>query len=615
MNIKSLSKIITLGLLLLTVSCSEDHTYYQTAASAAITGLAEEYEAGEAIMFTCDVVPTQGATITNYLWEFGDPDNTTSTDSSPVFTYTKDGTFTVKLTVTDSNNLKTQKTQKITITNPTKANFTLAKDEYMYGDEVQFYDASVTKGSTTITGWLWEFADSDNSTSTEQNPKFTYKVAGSYPVKLTVTDSYGLKASITKSVNVIDPTMIIQMQWTAALGGAIKGGSSPALSADGSVVYMLRSTSGSDKAQLHAYNSADGVALWTMDISEAMAQSTPVTDVTATAAATDVFCSPSVGPDGSIYMIVRDLQSGTRVGPVTIAANSNGKVKWARANGATGTNLYAVTPAIDSNGNIIVATRGNEMWVYDSNGNINILSTGTLGITAGISVSKNGVAYASANGANGFFATNIATGSQMWVYNKDFAAAPDAFTGALRSAQSSIDTDGTLYLVSDATGGGGQIIAIDPNTGNSKWVYKTLGAIPDGGVIIANDGTLYANGGTSADQGLIALNHDGTFKWSYATKAIVQTSPLVDDRGYVHIVDAQGNYYVITDQGILYAETNLGGTCTSTPVMDNKGRLYVAIVKDGVATMVCATSKASSYSTDAPWPMKGQNPCRTGLQK
>ena len=43
---------------------------------------------------------TDGATITGYLWNFGDGE--TSTEAKPVHTYAADGTYDVRLTVTDS---------------------------------------------------------------------------------------------------------------------------------------------------------------------------------------------------------------------------------------------------------------------------------------------------------------------------------------------------------------------------------------------------------------------------------------------------------------------------------------------------------------------------------
>lgn len=599
---------VILGLALLVTACSEEHTFYNTAAKTEIAQGADQYEVGEPITFTDNTVPTNGTTIKSYLWEFGDAEGSTSTEPSPTFTYKKDGSYTVKLTVIDSNDLKASNTRTVRIINPTKADFTVDQEEYFLGDVVKFSDASTTKGSTTITSWKWEFADEARSTSEEPNPSFKYAEAGSYPVKLTVTDSYGLTTSVTKSINIQDPSQVLATQWTAELGGAVKGGSSPAVSPDGSTVYMMRSLAGSDLAALYAYNTSDGQVKWTLDLSVAMS------GTSATAQAKDIFSSPSVGADGTIYMIVRDLQATTaQRGIYVIAVNSNGSLKWAKKGGVSGTNLYAITPAIDSNGNIIVATRSNEVWKLTPAGEISVFATDGLGATAGMTVSKSGVAYGAANGKNGFFAMDINTGSSLWKYNTDFGGAADAFTGALRSAQAAIGADGTIYFVTDADTGG-QIIAFNPS-GTVKWIHNTSGAIPDGGVVIAEDGTIYSNGGMAPSEGLIALNNDGSVKWTYATKGNVQTSPVIDNRGYVHVVDAGANYYVVKSDGTLLAETQLGQSCTSAPVMDANGRLYVTVQKDGKPTVICVTSKATSYSVSAPWSMRGQNPCRTGLQK
>lgn len=604
---KNKMTFILSALLLMMTACSEEHVFYNTAAKAGIVA-ESEYEVGVPITFTDNSVPTQGTTIVSYLWEFGDADKSTSTEKTPTFTYKKDGTFSVKLTVTDSNQLCSTSQHNVTIINPTKADFEVNKSEYYLGDEVKFIDKSTTKGTTTIVAYLWEFADADNSTSAEQSPTFKYSKAGSYPVKLTVTDSYGLTTSITRSVNIQDPTKVIATQWTASIGGAIKCGSSPALSPDGSTVYALRSLAGSDVAALMAWNTTDGQLKWALDISAAMAEKSP------TAQAKDVFSSPSVAADGTIHIVSRDLQSTTaQRGVYVMAINPNGSVKWVHKGGASGTNLYAITPAIDAAGNCYVATRGKEIWKLTANGQATVFADGLNDITGGLTISNSGVVYAAGKGNTGLFAFNTSSNSLAWMYNSDFGGAADAFTGALRSAQATIAQDGTVYYVTDVAGGGA-IIAIGTN-GASQWVYKTVGAIPDGGVVLGEDGTIYANGGTDAASGLISLNPNGTLKWNFATEAVVQTAPVVDDRGYIHVIDANSNYYVVKSDGTLFASAKLATSNISSPVMDSKGRIYVSVVKDGVPTMMCVESKATGYAAASAWPMRGQNPCRTGRQK
>lgn len=398
------------------------------------------------------------------------------------------------------------------------------------------------------------------------------------------------------------------MQWTAKLGGAVKGGSSPALSPDGATVYMLRSLAGDDKATLSAFNTADGQLKWSFDISEGMSGGSE------TAQAKDVFSSPSVGADGTVYMIIRDLQSTTAQRALyVLAVSPEGKLKWYHKGGASGTNLYAVTPAVDATGNVYVATRGNEVWKLSAAGQATVFSTEGLGVTGGVTLSRSGLLYAAANGKNGLFAMDINAGARKWVYNTDLGGASDAFTGALRSAQASIGADGTSYFVTD-TSTGGAVIAFNPD-GSTKWIHATAGAIPDGGVAIAADGTIYANGGTAPAEGLIALNADGSRKWVFATEGNVMTNPVIDNRGYIHVIDARANYYVVKDDGTLFAESKVGTECTSAPVMGSDGRIYTTVSRDGVPTVICVTSRAAGFSADAAWPMRGCDPQRTGLQK
>lgn len=598
---------ILLAVWVLSASCKDDETVYNTAARAAFN-VGEEFEVGEVITFGDATVPTEGTEVVGYLWEFGDEAQSKSTEKNPTFTYVQDGIFVVKLTVTDSNNLKATSQKEIRIINPTAPDFVVDKEEYMMGDEVRFTDATTTKSGTTITGYLWEFQDAGKSTSTQANPVFVYREAGSYLVKLTVTDSYGLKASVTKSVNVLDPTKSVAVQWTAAIGGAVKSGSSAALSPDGSTVYMLSSMSGDDVAVLKAYHTSNGSLKWTFDISKGMQ------DGSATAIAKDIFSSPSVSSDGSVNIVVRDLQStsGSR-NLYVLSVNADGTKKWHYAGGGN-KNLYAVTPAVDADGNVYVGHRGGALWKISSTGICTELaSEGLFDMTAGFSISKSGVLYGAGKGNLGLFAYDVHADATKWVYNSDFGSASAALTGALRSAAATIGADGTVYYVTDQTTGGA-ILALNPD-GSEKWKYQTNGEIPDGGVVLAADGTVYANGGRKPSAGIFALNGaDGTLKWEYSVGDDVMSVPLLDDRGYVHFVASDATYYVLKADGTLFSSLKIGDSSDSSPIMAGDGRVYVPVMKDGVPTMVCVTSKAASYATDSPWPMRGGNPQCTGLQ-
>ncbi len=65
---------------------------------------------------------------------------------------------------------------------------------------VSFSSAGSTDRDGTIASRAWDFGD--GATSTQVNPNHTYAAAGTFPVKLTVTDDQGASASVTKDVTV-----------------------------------------------------------------------------------------------------------------------------------------------------------------------------------------------------------------------------------------------------------------------------------------------------------------------------------------------------------------------------------------------------------------------------
>ncbi|HEY3363403.1 MAG TPA: PKD domain-containing protein [Methanosarcina sp.] len=140
-----------------------------------------------------------GSNITSWSWDFGDGE--TSIDKSPVHTYTKAGTYTVSLTVTDENGETDtdEETDYMTVKpgpDPTKpvANFSGSPVSGNAPLNVKFTDMSTGK----INSWYWDFGDKTHSNS--KNPSHIYKKYGSYSVTLTVKDTTkGLSNTITKS--------------------------------------------------------------------------------------------------------------------------------------------------------------------------------------------------------------------------------------------------------------------------------------------------------------------------------------------------------------------------------------------------------------------------------
>jgi len=127
---------------------------------------------------------------TSWLWNFGDPVNTTSSERNPTHIYSLPGNYSVELTATnDGGSNKTVRQGYIFTYYPAVANFTGTPTSGSYGLSgltVQFSDHS-TGG---VSSWDWDFGDGSYSEyNTHQNPGHTYAI-GRYSVNLTVANTF-----------------------------------------------------------------------------------------------------------------------------------------------------------------------------------------------------------------------------------------------------------------------------------------------------------------------------------------------------------------------------------------------------------------------------------------
>jgi len=134
-----------------------------------------------------------------YFWNFGD--GSTSTVNNPSHTYIKTGTYTARLTVTDSTGEQRSDTGIITVNGTSSYSVWITADPVSGQAPLTVYFTRHVSGGTAPFTYSWNFGD--GATSTVNNPGHTYTKAGSYTVTLTVTDGTGAKrsGSITISVN------------------------------------------------------------------------------------------------------------------------------------------------------------------------------------------------------------------------------------------------------------------------------------------------------------------------------------------------------------------------------------------------------------------------------
>jgi parallel beta-helix repeat protein len=141
-------------------------------------------------------------TIASYKWNFGD--GTTATGRKVTHKYVQDGSYTIKLTVTDDNGNINSKTKTVTVLNrPPVACFTYTPLNPLVGQKVTFDASSSYDPYGKIVSYKWNFGD--GYTGTGKIVTHTYSKAGQFTVKLTVTDNDGKSSSTSKTVTVVKP--------------------------------------------------------------------------------------------------------------------------------------------------------------------------------------------------------------------------------------------------------------------------------------------------------------------------------------------------------------------------------------------------------------------------
>jgi len=159
-----------------------------------------------------DTVNFTNTSITNpngnpqYAWTFGD--GGFSSQANPTYVYFNQGTYNVKLIVTDNGCIDSI-IIPVTVSHPLNADFITTPDSVLcLGETVNVSTASIPL--LAIHRWYWGNGD---STLFLPVANYTYTAAGTYNIKLVITDFLGCKDSITKPFVVV-PKPYAQMSAT-----------------------------------------------------------------------------------------------------------------------------------------------------------------------------------------------------------------------------------------------------------------------------------------------------------------------------------------------------------------------------------------------------------------
>jgi outer membrane protein assembly factor BamB len=198
-----------------------------------------------------------------------------------------------------------------------------------------------------------------------------------------------------------------------------------------------------------------------------------------------------------------------------------------------------------------------------------VLSTSWPGVTAG-----NGQVYLSYQGY--VMSVKTSNGSLSWKYPSDKAAAKPFYAApALATGELVVGDYGTT------------LYALDPASGNQKWIYdkgqgRWVGSpTVEGNVILA----------PSADANLYAFDLNGQLLWKFKTEQMIWAQPVSDGKLVFQAGMDHKMYALNLTDGSKLWSTDMGGAAISSPALDTKGILYVGTLASEMLAIDSQTGK------------------------
>jgi outer membrane protein assembly factor BamB len=305
----------------------------------------------------------------------------------------------------------------------------------------------------------------------------------------------------------------------------------PALSADGSTLYLGFASGGFNApgaATLYAVNTSNGQSTWNADLG-----------------ATRVMASPTVGPDGTVYVATADGH--------LFAVDQNGSVKWTAQTGpaiksavALGTDGTVYQPSSDGK-LYAVSPQGQVRWSFDFGEHLGptplMTSTqqgpggaggGASGIGSGASptIGKDGTIFVGANNSN-LYAISP-DGSMKW---------PQPFEAERELAgiwtTPALSADGSVLYFGANKGG---VYAVNTADGTKRWQFPVYGSIYASS-ILDSAGVLYT--GTTIEQLYANNSATGEPVWDLDVKNQIWCAPAIRPDGTLIFADRGGIVQVI----------------------------------------------------------------------
>jgi parallel beta-helix repeat protein len=504
----------------------------------------------------------------SWYWDFGD--GNTSTKQNPAHNYTKNGNYSVSLTVTNvAGSDSLTKSNYITVlpivnTSKTSGTYKTAQTVQLTCSDTTatiYYAADTTDPRTSSTRTKYGGPITVSKTTTlryaalDTNGNWSPLYIQNYIIGSSGTGGTGGLDDTTwaKSSGDLNNTGLSNYNgpetnttlWNYTTGKSISGSCSPLIGSDGTI-YI-----GSDDGKFYAFN-VDGTVKWTYTTGNSVYGS-------------------SIGADGTIY---------TLSGYYLFALNPNGTLQWKYK---TPSSLLG-TPTVGSDGTIYFGSddgklyalyhNGTVKWTYDTGTSVRnqcggpaIGSDGTIYFESGTSYSNYGKLYAL-----------NPNGTLKWYYT----------IGGNLYGSPSIGADGTIYVGGDD----GKLYAFNPD-GTLKWNCTIGGTVYS--AAIGADRTIYVGGSGGK---FYALNPDGTPKWTYTMGGVYAAT--IGANGIIYVGSYDGKLYAFNVDGTLLWTYTTGGAIYGSVAIGANETLYFGSCDKNVYAIANTVLRANQTEGSAP---------------
>ncbi len=464
---KNKYKIIVLASLLFALFSCEDEETIDTKPVAAFSVNASEIIQGNAVIFT-DLSFDENGSISAWNWDFGDGE--TSTEQSPIHTYSTTGEFEVELMVTDNSGFTNvnEFSKNILVSEPSTAT-TDVNIVWTYAVPYKTIQSSV---AVSDDGTVY-FGTDGKSSDLSRGDYNIFAIKNGSLIWGYLSDEV-----VRSSPSIASDGTVYIGDYNGDLFAFSPGGdqvwtetykrfkyASPAIGPD-ETIYI----GGGDKdTKFRAINHGDGSLKWEFE------------------AANKIRSTPAIDSEGNIYF--SDYTT-------LYALNPDGTEKWRTE---YGTYTSCGTVLIESTKTIYVSDRDYHLIAFNmEDGSIkwkNDYSAIDKTELGGPAVASDGTIYLGGEDKK-MIAYNSEDGSVKWEFET---------TGKIKAVPA-IDNEGNLYFGDEA----GYFYVLDPE-GNRKWKPTELDGAINTSAAIAKDGTIY----------ILTTNSDNTGTlYALKTKAI-----------------------------------------------------------------------------------------------